>query len=339
MAKRNGKYSEVERLFSEEMNDITSSEPVGNEPVFAEPEADVPEAYDSPRPMRIQRASTETAEESIASAAAFEEAAKEEAAPVSDNEPKKAKKKPKKKRSKLSTAVFSIILTLAIGVFLFSGIKLFSIWLQYKTAKDAYKDVDSLFTDGTGEWEWDFSALFAQNPEAKGFIYCKDVVSYPIVQAEDNDKYLYTMFNGEYNPAGSLFIDYRIKDGLEARNCVIYGHNMNDGSMFGKLEKYQDREFYDRHKEYDVYTPDHHYKYKVLSTFLTPVDGFVYTYDFANDDEFVKFANQTISSSAYSTEHEPITADSKLITLSTCTWDSNEAYRYVVVLIRDRVIK
>ncbi len=316
MADRNGKYSEVEKLFSEEFEEPSGTAGTGRE---ADARKRRPEASE-PSPSVKKKSAPDTGGTSKAKKA-------------------KSKKPPENPRSRVATAVFSIILTLAIGVFLFSGIKLISIWLQYKTANDTYKKIDKIFSDeGADEWKWDFSALFAENPEAKGYLHCTDVVSYPIVQTDNNDVYLYTMFNGEYNPAGSLFIDYRIQEGLEARNCVIYGHNMNDGSMFGKLGKFDEYSYYEAHKEFDVYTPEHHYVYKVISAFTTPVDGFIYTYSFADDNDFLRFADSAVSAGSYSTEHAPITPESRLITLSTCTWDGSDEYRYVVVLLRDRTV-
>ena len=250
------------------------------------------------------------------------------------------RKKAKKQQTPLSKAVFALVLTLAIGVFVISGLKLLSILLTYKQAEDAYERISrdaSVMIPEKGYPEIDFDKLLAQNADTIGYIYAEDLCEYPIVQCSDNDYYLHTMFDGTYNPSGTLFVDCRIPEGLEAKNCIIYGHNMKDESMFGKLYKYADPEFYEAHRIYHVYTPEHHYVYKAIAAYTAAVDGFTYYYQFSNDDEFLSFLNMTQQSSWFASDTD-LSPESKIITLSTCTGDSSDEYRNVVILVRDHEI-
>ncbi|MBR3243286.1 MAG: class B sortase [Parasporobacterium sp.] len=251
-------------------------------------------------------------------------------------------KKKKNRRSPVGKAVLSLILTLAIGVFLISGLKLISILTTYKEAEDAYKTITQTVavmpTDSEKDYpEIDFNSLLAMNPQTKGYIFIKDVLEYPFVQGTDNETYLHTMLNGEYNPSGTLFIDCNIPEGVDAKNCIIYGHNMNDGSMFSSLYKYSDPEFYDAHRYVHIYTPEHHYLYKVVSAYTADVDGFTYTYNFPDDEAFTEFQKQTLLQSWFNSDTE-LTPDDKMITLSTCVNSGDEQYRNVVVLVRDSEI-
>ena len=243
----------------------------------------------------------------------------------------------KKQQTPLSKAVFSLILTLAIGVFLVSGLKLLSIMTTYKKAENTYEKIQkdaSVLVPELGYPEVDFEKLKAQNPDTVGYIYSEDLFEYPIVQGSDNDYYLHTMFNGEWNPSGTLFVDSRLSDGMEARNCIIYGHNMKDESMFGKLYKYSDPEFYEAHRTYHVYTPEHHYIYKVVAAYTASVEGFTYSLGFGSDEEFLNFLEQTKNASWFDNDTE-LTAASKIITLSTCLGNNDDDYRNVVILARE----
>ena len=250
----------------------------------------------------------------------------------------KKRNKKDKNRSPVRKAVLSLILTFAIGVFLISGLKLLSISRTYKEAEDAYTGLQhevAVVDPAKGYPTIDFDKLLAENPETKAYIYAEGLFSYPIAQAADNEKYLYTLLNGEYNPSGTLFIDYRIPDGIEARNCIIYGHNMNDGSMFAPLYKFSDPDFYEAHRTFHVYTPEHHYLYKVVSVYTADVSSFTYQYEFYDDEEFQNFLQQTVSSSWFSCDTE-LTAEDKIITLSTCINSySDSDKRNVVILVRD----
>ena len=86
--------------------------------------------------------------------------------------------------------------------------------------------------------------------DVKGYIEIKGTnINYPIVQSTDNDYYLNHLPNGEKNKMGSIYLDYRNND-FEDENTIIYGHNMNDGTMFSELENYKKQDYYEKHQEY-----------------------------------------------------------------------------------------
>ena len=252
------------------------------------------------------------------------------------------KKPPIDKNKKI---VLGIILTIAIGVFLVSGLKLLSIKKAYDDSRNSYKELDKDFfkgdNDNVDDLDWDFSELFAQNPDVIGYIYAPDLVSYPIVQGTDNSYYLKHLFTHEWNDSGSIFADCNLPDRFESRNCIIYGHNMKDGSMFSKLLNYSKEDgpdFYKDHKEFHIFTTDdHHYVYKVLSVYTADVRSNLYAPNL-NDEQFSELLNEVQSKSLYATEHAEITMDSKIMTLSTCLDAYTDQYRQVVILVRDREI-
>ena len=62
----------------------------------------------------------------------------------------------------------------------------------------------------------DFDHLKAQNPDVVGWLYCEGTpINYPVMQGRTNDDYLYTMLDGSYNKAGSLFLDCAADPGFQ----------------------------------------------------------------------------------------------------------------------------
>ncbi len=49
------------------------------------------------------------------------------------------------------------------------------------------------------------------------------------------------------------------------RNNIIYGHNMNDGSMFGSLKKYKEEGFWKENQYFTVYSETTAYRYRIFS--------------------------------------------------------------------------
>ena len=99
--------------------------------------------------------------------------------------------------------------------------------------------------------------LKAINPDTVGFIIIDGTdIQYPVVQSVNNDYYLDHNFEGKKDRRGCIFADYRndLSANGEPQNIVLYGHNMKDGTMFGPLKKYNDKNFYESHKTVRLYT-------------------------------------------------------------------------------------
>ena len=61
-------------------------------------------------------------------------------------------------------------------------------------------------------------------------------INYPVVQTNNNSKYLNTLFDGTANASGAIFLDSNdTAPGMVDQQTTIYGHRMNDGSMFNVI--------------------------------------------------------------------------------------------------------
>lgn len=145
-------------------------------------------------------------------------------------------------------------------------------------------------------------------------------IEYPVVRGRDNVRYLNTTFSGERNPAGAIFMDYRCVDGFNAPVCLIYGHNMREGSMFSQLVSYMERPFMDAHPEIIILTADGEKReYRIIEARRTDAWDMVYTMDY-NDAE---------AALAY----HPAAENGRLLVLSTCLDGENRHVRLLVVAV------
>ncbi|MBR3639727.1 MAG: class B sortase, partial [Clostridia bacterium] len=111
------------------------------------------------------------------------------------------------------------------------------------------------------------ASLSQTNPDTYGWITIPGtVVNYPVVRGTDNDWYLDHAYTGDSLPVGSIFADFRTADSVfDNKNLVIYGHNVNDGSMFGSLsDLFVEQEFFDACRIY-LYTPEGIFVYRPFS--------------------------------------------------------------------------
>lgn len=235
-------------------------------------------------------------------------------------------------------AIRIIIAVIASVLIVFSAYKLITIYLDYKKGTDTYNEVASTVVTFTNEISTedtdlpitvDFDELKKINPDVIGWLYCKDTqMNYPVVQTDNNKYYLHNMINGEYNFAGTLFVDYRCEKDFAGLNTIIYGHNMKNGSMFGDLPKYKAQDYYDAHPTMWLLTPDKTYKAELLSGQVTASDSDAYDI-ISKREDLTKYLENAVSQSFFKTDSSVDDAE-KIITLSTCSYEYENA-RFVVI--------
>lgn len=178
----------------------------------------------------------------------------------------------------------------------------------------------------------DFEALWKVNPDVKGWIYLEALgITYPVVQGESNDDYIYTSVKGTANSGGSIFMDFRNGDDFMDPHTLIYGHNMKDGSMFGKLKKLYNQKFID---EWDaplcfwIITPEGKYRFDIFSIHTVSASGETYTLFSGEGDAVAEYINKMARQTGVELPQRVYNSEDKVVTLSTCT--SGDEYRLVV---------
>ena len=246
--------------------------------------------------------------------------------------------KPKKKKN----IVLIILIIICIGVMLFAGYQIFGIMNEYSIGDKEYDSLSQLAgidkqtiskieesPEQAKMINMDFDELSKVNDEIVGWILSPGtVINYPIVQGENNSKYLNTTFDGTYNKNGCIFLNYNNAPDFTDRNSVIYGHRMNSGKMFASLLEYKNQEYYEAHREMYLYTPDQIYKLEVFSAYVDNVEGNYYQMSFEDEEDYLSFLNERVKKSLIKTEVE-LTKDDRIITMQTCTKGSQDE-RFIV---------
>ena len=177
----------------------------------------------------------------------------------------------------------------------------------------------------------DFAALQQAYPDVKAWLTIPGTeIDYPVAQssADAPEYYLRRNLNGERRVAGTLFFQTDCEP--DGRVSVIYGHNMSDGTMFGRLPMYTDRIFCNEHCRIIQQTPDGNRQYTVAAVLETDIEQAPFNRTvFAGDADFLSFA-QSLRSASLVDIDVSITADSSLLLLVTCSYSWKDA-RYVIV--------
>ncbi len=175
-----------------------------------------------------------------------------------------------------------------------------------------------------------FGALTEINEDFVGWIRIPDTtVNYPIVQGQDNKYYLRRLFTREWNNSGCLFLDYRVNRDFSSRHSIIYGHHMQNDTMFSCLTNYSDQAYYDAHPTIYLVTPTENLEISVLSGYVSVTDLDPWQLTFSSDDEFQRWLDTTVSRSRFKSTVTP-TVEDRIITLSTCSYEYSDA-RFILI--------
>lgn len=247
----------------------------------------------------------------------------------------------------------SVICTIAavclLGAAAFCGWHIYNHYAQVDEQTEAFDEIAEVVENAPAEEETQadepvseggdvlakYQELYLQNEEMAGWIAIDGTnINYPVMQSKNNPNfYLKHNFEKEYSYLGVPYIQENC-DILTSDNLIIYGHHIKGQKMFGALENYKDKSFYEGHRTIQFDTLTEQAEYEIIAVFKTvaySAEGYRY-YDFVdaeNEDEFIAYVGKCKELALYDTG---VTAEygDKLITLSTCEYSAQNG-RLVVV--------
>jgi sortase B len=236
-----------------------------------------------------------------------------------------------------------------VGVVLIavSGWNLYRIFNDYHSSNKLYDKLSGKYVvvqDATqqagadGELAWyemasvDLAGVQTENSDVVGWLFFENEdISYPILFSGDDSSYIRTALDGTPATAGCIFMEGANTPDFEDSHTIIYGHNMRNLSMFGKLKYYKEQDdYYENHMYFQIVTEDVIYRYQIFAYEDVAADSFVYEVPFAPNADFASFLSQIYAASDRDTG-VAATEDDKIITLSTCSSDND---RFVVHALR-----
>ena len=277
--------------------------------------------------------------------------------------------KPKKKSGK---ALYIILLIALFAVFAVSAGLLIKYWVESAQSQQTYNEIKEVVgsytrpaqgatrpkgdpttpttspyvtvtdpkTGADFEVLRQFGELYGQNPDLVGWISIPGTrVDYPVVQRPESvDYYLSRDFYGKYDGHGCIYVREVCDVFRPSDNITMYGHRMQDGTMFADLVKLTDRKYLAENPYiyFDTLTEYHTYKIIYVLTTTASVGGGGFNYhmfvDAGSEADFDAFIRSCEAWKLFDTGDTAQFGD-KLITLSTCEY-THENGRLVVVAKR-----
>lgn len=178
------------------------------------------------------------------------------------------------------------------------------------------------------------SDLLSMNSECFGWINISGTnINYPVMHTPSNpQKYLNRNFYGEYSYSGTPFLDARCS--ADSTNLIIYGHHMNNGTMFAGLCNYTEYSYFSEHPTVVLETKDGAFAYSVFSVMKVKSDDDWYKFTTVGTQKSynsrIEYAKEK---SIYNTDVTPVYGQ-QILTLSTC-YGYNQDDRILVLAVRN----
>ena len=203
----------------------------------------------------------------------------------------------KKKVRIALTVILALVFAVSIGVMIYRNV-------QYKEGEETYAEAETLADlpdlaalpaptlapeteDKTAEEKpvyvdpyadalrnMDFTALREVNSDVLGWILIPGtVISYPLVQTDNNDYYLTHTWKKWASAVGAIFLEHQSSGDLSDFNTVIYGHRMNNVSMFASLKNYKKQNYWAQHPCVYITDDSGSHKYEIFAAYEISTAG------------------------------------------------------------------
>ncbi len=247
-----------------------------------------------------------------------------------------------------------LIFIVSAGVFIGAGVMLISTMVQSEEAVQDLEDIKASVTTTVATTINEKGEIITIPPTTEeriehneslmndfvevsadvlGFIEIPNCdIYYPVVQGADNDYYLTHTHEGKLNKAGAIFMDYRCTFTPEytSPNIVLYGHNQEDGTMFGNLKYYKNNVDFYKNNPHIVFNSAYGLgDYVIFGYFITNVyehqdsEGEVFHYhdyiETLNDENTFNWYMKEVGERNQIISPVDVVYGDKLLVLSTCS--------------------
>ena len=209
-----------------------------------------------------------------------------------------------------------LVMLFLLSFFLYGGYSMWDTNRMYTRASPVAYEVYR----PTREEAMGFAQLQAINSNVFGWISVFGTnIDYPLLQSNDNIRYVYTNAKGEPSRAGAIFLDFRNNQDLTDFNNIIYGHDMAGDAMFGEIANFQEEYFFDMRRFGMIFNGENYYGIEFFAFLLVDAyDSEIYNPTVANP-ELKEVILQRFLTEAIQYRELDVTIDDRLIVLSTCT--------------------
>ncbi len=196
----------------------------------------------------------------------------------------------------------------------------YAMYDSYYTNKQAFSswDLEQYKPTQTVEEGNDFEDILAINDNVVGWITFPDThIDYPVAHGSNDIEYAAKDIYGEPSITGAIYLAAQNNGDFSDHYNIIYGHHMDNGAMFGDLDKFEDASYFAAHPSAYLMTPDRNYTLMIFACMQTDAyDNHVYSILRNNRLSIDELCEEIKENSA---QYREVKTPVKIIAFSTCS--------------------
>lgn len=207
---------------------------------------------------------------------------------------------------------------------------IYGLWDSHQINQQAESSLYETYKP-TAKDSMSFAEFQKRNPEVFGWLTVDQThIDYPLVQGEDNSRYVNTDPLGVFSLSGSIFLDCNNQKDFSDLNSIIYGHHMAKDAMFGEIEYFQEPSYFEKHTHGQLYYEG---KWREIEFFAflhaDAYDSVLYRTDLQRVTDVSMYLEYVRQHAHYFKECS-FQEDERFITLSTCTSNSTNGRHLLI---------
>lgn len=216
----------------------------------------------------------------------------------------------------------------------------YGLWDNHRIYAAAQNVQDDMLEFKPSEEELNFEDLLEINSDVKAWLTLDNTnIDYPILQGKTNLSYFNTDVYGEFSLAGSIFLDTRNNEDFTDNYSLIYGHHMANNKMFGDLDLYKEKTFFNENKTGTLLLEDRIYDLKIFATLIVPSGEQSIFNPLLWQDDISHLKRFTINNNLYVDNdifEETFSSYNKILSLTTCSTEFTDARTVVLAVMIPR---
>ena len=217
----------------------------------------------------------------------------------------------------INSIIDFIVLLIILLLLIFAG---YALWDSNQIHRVADSAQYAVFKPTVENQGMPFKKLQAINQEAFAWLTVYGTnIDYPVMQGNDNMKYVNTNAEGQYSLAGAIFLDYRNSKYFTDFNSIIFGHNMANRTMFGELSRFSNKDVFDSLRYGSLYVDAEEYGIEFFAfVHADAYDNAIFTPDIKGEDRQQAYLDNLLASALHKRDIG-VTIHDRIVLLATCS--------------------
>ena len=169
-----------------------------------------------------------------------------------------------------------------------------------------------------------FADLQAINPDVFAWLTVYGTnIDYPVVQGENNMRYVNTDARGRHSLSGAIFLDSRSGPNFSDFSSIVYGHHMENQVMFGEIALFNDRSYFEARRYGMLYFEGREQGLEFFAfVYADAYDTTVFRNQITEPEEQQAYLDMLLQRAIHTRSDVPVTINDRIVLLSTCTPNS-----------------